>query len=81
MVEVFSNGTSLISLPRVFHDTFSDASGICGHGVILNAGRYFHLEWPNGARNLDTSVKELITIAIAFALWGLGCTGKHVCFH
>ena len=31
--------------------------------------------------DLDTSVKELIPIAIACALWGLGWTGKHVCFH
>ena len=75
------NGSSLIPLPKISHDIFSDASGTYGCAAILDTSQYIQLEWPASARSLDISVKELIPVAIACGLWGPDWAGRHICFH
>jgi len=71
----------MILLPSVSHDVFSDASGTFGCGAVLDAVRYFKLEWHQGVADMYISVKELVPITIACVLWGPEWTGRHIRFH
>ena len=42
---------------------------------------YFQLEWLRGWEEIDISVKELVPVVVAAALWGGLWRGKHICFH
>ena len=83
MVEVFPSqfGSPLILLLKISHDIFSDASGTYVCGAILDTRQYIQLEWPENARGLDISVKELIPVAIASGLWVPEWAEMHMCFH
>ena len=39
---------------------------------------WFRGQWPE---DVDISVKELVPVVIAAALWGRHWTSEHVCFH
>lgn len=63
-----------------FH-VYSDASGGFGYGAFVGGLGWFQGLWPGGWENIDISVKELVPVVIAAALWGKHWTSKHVCFH
>ena len=47
----------------------SDASGTWGCGAFLSSGEWFQLEWPESWSDTHITVKELLPIVIAVALW------------
>ena len=55
----------------------SDASGGWGCGA-WSGNRWFKLQWPEAARDLSISVKELLPILIAGVLWGHDWAGHRV---
>ena len=48
----------------------SDASGSFGCGAILLHLQWLQVEWPSSWSNVDISVKELVPIVVAAAVWG-----------
>ena len=63
-----------------FH-IYSDASGGWGCGAFADTLGWFQLQWPVEWHSVDISVKELVPIAIAAAIWGPQWAKKHICFH
>ena len=57
----------------------SDASGSWGYGA-LNDREWFQLKWVGlgASRDQTITVKELLPIVIAAALWGPGWLGKTI---
>ena len=41
----------------------------------------FQIEWPSGWEGVDISVKELVPVIVAAALWGGLWQGHHIHFH
>ena len=58
----------------------SDASGSWGCGAFSNSGEWFQVEWPTCWQALHITVKELLPIVMATALWGQRWCGKTVLF-
>ena len=75
------NGSSFFPLAEVAHHVCSDASGSFGCGAVLDSTAFFQLVWPCGWDNVDISVKELVPVVVAAALWGEKWKQKHICFH
>ena len=75
------SGSSFFPLPNASHNVYSDASGTYGCGAVVDSLGYFQLEWPLGWEEIDISVKELVPVVVAAALWGGLWRGKHICFH
>ncbi len=79
------NGTSMMSMvnkARPDCEIVSDASGSWGCGAI-NDREWFQLQWAgHGAyRDQNITVKELLPIVIAAAVWGPNWAGKTVRAH
>ena len=55
----------------------SDASGRRGCGAFCNT-QWFLLEWPESLPNYHITVKELIPVVIAAAIWGAKWAHSHV---
>ena len=65
------HGTSLIvkdDWPSV--SVYTDASGTFGCGDVCSNGRWFQIEWPPDWAHIDISVKEMVPIVCAAAIWG-----------
>ena len=56
----------------------SDASGSWGCGAFSSAGDWFQLPWPRSWDPIHITVKELLPIVVACALWGRQWKGKTV---
>lgn len=48
----------------------SDASGVWGCGAYATNREWFQLQWSEAWRDVHITVKELLPIVIAVALWG-----------
>ena len=59
----------------------SDASGSWGCGAFSASGQWFQCAWPESWAGIHITVKELMPIVIATALWGLQWTGKTILCH
>ena len=71
-----------------FHDLpvpsahiYTDASGNFGCGGVWLPRRWFQLRWPPSWGDIDISVKELVPIVVAAALWGRHWRNLHIRFH
>ena len=72
------NGVSLLwdeEVPSVL--VTSDASGCWGCGAFW-ATHWFQLQWPESLHNHHITIKELIPIVVAAAVWGQWWTSSHV---
>ena len=74
-------GHSFFPPSAIAHHVYSDASGTWGCGAIAESVGWFQLQWPPEWREVDISVKELVPVTMAAALWGPQWSGKHICFH
>ena len=75
------NGVSMmVSLGRVSPEVTitSDASGKMDCGAISSLGKWFQGLWHGVWQDVHITVKELLPIVIACAVWGLECQGKTV---
>ena len=75
--------SSLSFFPRSeadFH-VLSDASGSFGCGAVVDCMAMFQLVWPVSWDIIDISVKELVPVVVAAALWGEKWRQRHVCIH
>ncbi len=57
----------------------SDASGSWGCGAFTSSGCWFQLRFPESWDNVHITVKELLPIVLAAALWGHSWRGTTVC--
>lgn len=48
----------------------SDASGSYGCGALSIMHGWFQLKWPNSWDTVDITVKEMVPVIVAAALWG-----------
>ena len=72
------NGVSLLSpltIQAPLASIYSDASGTWGCGAICQC-HWFQLEWDETSEKYHISIKELIPIVIATAIWGHHFKGK-----
>ena len=75
------SGHSFFPSPVVAYHVYSDASGRWGCGAFVECMGWFQVAWPADWQATDISVKELVPVAIAAALWDPLWSGKQVCFH
>ena len=61
-----------------FHTITSDASGGWGCGAFCTDGRWFQIRWPDSWAPLHITVKELLPIIVACAVWGKPWRGKTI---
>ena len=59
----------------------SDASGGWGCGAFTSGGKWFQLQWPDSWGPIHITVKELVPIVVACALWGASWKGTTVRCH
>ncbi len=75
------NGTSMmrhVLVGRCWATVTSDASGNWGCGAFTSMGEWFQLEWPVVWREVHITVKELLPVVVAVAVWGHQWSGKSV---
>ena len=58
----------------------SDASGSFGCGAFDSTSRWLQVRWPVSWTDVDISVKEMVPIVLAAAIWGDSWQGTRVCF-
>jgi hypothetical protein len=75
------NGSSFFPPRDPSCHIYSDASGGFGYGAFVEGLGWLRGQWPKDWVNVDISVKELVPVVVAAALWGWHWTSKHVCFH
>ena len=75
------NGKLLFQVPTVSTEVTSDASGNFGCGGFSTHHGWFQVQWPDSWSNIHITVKELIPVVIAAALWGRYWTRKRVRFN
>lgn len=75
------NGSSFFPLPTPAAQVYSDASGTFGCGAVVAGLGWFQVAWPREWQDTDISVKELVPVVVAAALWGKYWAGKHIRFH
>ena len=56
----------------------SDASGCWGCGAFSSEGLWFQFRWPEVWAGVHITVKELLPIVVACAVWGHGWKGKTI---
>ena len=75
------NGVSLLSgvtrAPPTATVT-SDASGGWGCGVFNSSGEWFQFQWPSSWGGVHITIKELLPIVVACAVWGKQWQGKTI---
>ena len=59
----------------------TDASGSFGCGALSSDTRWFQVQWPESWGDVDISVKEMVPIVIAAAVWGGSWHRHRVFFH
>ena len=57
----------------------SDASGGWGCGAFTTTGEWFQFQWPPSWKDIHITVKELLPIIVACAVWGKQWRGKTIC--
>ena len=57
----------------------SDASGSWGCGAFESSGKWFQIPWRGSLEGVHITVKELLPVAVACALWGSHWRGMTVC--
>ena len=67
--------------PLPLSHVFTDASGSFGCRGVLMPSRWFQIRWPQAWAGIDISVKELVPIIAAAAIWGGHWHRQHICFH
>ena len=61
------------------HETITpDASGSWGCGTYLSTGLWLQLKWPRSWADHHITVKEMLPIVLAIAIWGAQWQGKTV---
>lgn len=56
----------------------SDASGQWGCGAFSSFGQWFQCHWPESWASIHITVKELVPIVLACAIWGKSWSGKMI---
>lgn len=56
----------------------SDASGNWGCGAFNSDSEWFQLQWPSSWKGVHITVKELVPIVVACAVWGKQWQGKSI---
>lgn len=74
------NGTSFFPTTIPSIEVVSDASGVFGCGAFSIPHGWFQLQWPADWQSISITVKELVPIVIAAALWGHQWSRKCICF-
>ena len=75
------NGIALIPVQASGSvEVFSDASGSYGCGAFFANGSWFSTRWPGSWSTVDISVKELVPLVLAAAMWGSQWRGQQVLF-
>ena len=67
------NGVSIfksVVLQHPIATLTSDASGLWGCGAFTDNGRWFQIQWPDEQRSVHITMKELLPIVLACAVWG-----------
>ena len=59
-----------LSKARPNASIISDASGNWGCGAFCSSGKWFQIQWPDSWAPIHTTVKELLPIVVACAVWG-----------
>ena len=75
------NGVSMMTgvvRGPVYETITSDASGSWGCGAYTLSGEWFQLKWPRRWNNYHITVKELLPIVLAVAIWGKRWQGRSV---
>lgn len=77
------NGVGLMSLlakrpPDI--TVTSDASGSWGCGAFCDQ-KWFSIQWGGCWKDIHITIKELLPIVVASALWGREWSGKQILFH
>ena len=57
----------------------SDASGVWGCGAFTDDGLWFQIQWPNEWHSVHITVKGLLPVVVACAVWGYRWRGLTVC--
>jgi len=73
------SGCSFFISSPIAQDIYADASGSWGCGVFSDGLGWFHLKWSHQWQEVDISVKELVHVTIAAAIWGIQWAGKRIC--
>ena len=74
------NGSSFFPTSTPSITITSDASGSFGCGAFCSAHGWFQIQWPQTWQSAHITVKELVPVVVAAALWGPHWRGKHVLF-
>ena len=56
----------------------SDASGHWGCGAFCSTGNWFHFRWPDIWNAVHITVKKLLPIVVACAVWGKEWNGMTI---
>ena len=75
------NGIALISSatrPAPGATITSDASGGWGCGAFTDSGEWFQIRWPPSWSSVHITVKELLPVVVACAIWGRQWQGKTI---
>ena len=75
------NGSSFFPLSSPSVHAYSDASGTFGCGAVVESLGWFQVKWPSTWTDIDISLKELVPVVLAAALWGRLWSKQHICFH
>ena len=59
----------------------TDASGTFGGGALSSDGRWLQVQWPESWSEVDISIKEMVPIVVAAAMWGRSWHQHRVFFH
>ena len=62
----------------VYETITSDASGSWGCGAYTCSGEWFQLKWPKRWHHYHITVKELLPIVLAIAMWGRDWQGSSI---
>ena len=75
------NGVRLLSVRSIACSKMvitSDASGNWGCGAFCTNNRWFQVQWPDSWSSVHITVKELLPIVVACAVWGKAWKGMTV---
>ena len=76
-----TNWIDCLLLPHPSIHVFSDTSGLFGCGAFATPMGWFQLQWPPSWDVDNITVKELLPIVVAAAIWGRAWRGQLVLFH
>lgn len=76
------NGTKFFPhTPEPGAHMYTNASGSFGCGGVIWPSKWFRLQWPASWATVDISVKELVPVVIAAALWSRSWYRCRICLH